>query len=137
MANFIYKKAKQSFLEGEINAALNDFKILLIDTDNYVANENTDQYVSNINPSAIKWRTENLPNITTTDGILDADNMVISDYQGAAFDAIVLYQVGVTDSNSRLVFYIDSSENLPYLGYGLPAPVTIYWSNTNTRILSF
>lgn len=136
MANFIYKKAKQSFLRGEINAALNNFKVLLIDTTHYIANQSIDQYVSDIDPAAIKSRSENLSNITTTDGILNASNANISNHDGSAFSAIIMYQVGVADASSRLIFYIDSSENLPYLGNAVSVPVTISWSSSSTKILS-
>ena len=136
MANFVYKKAKESLLKGEIDVALNNFKVLLVDTVNYTANQSIDQYVSDINSSAIKSRSENLSGITTADGILDANNADVLNHDGSAFSAVVLYQVGVADASSRLISYIDSSENLPYLGNDFSLPITIYWSDTNTKILS-
>jgi len=136
VANFVYKKAKESLLKGEIDAALNNFKVLLIDTVSYTANQSIDQYVSDINSSAIKSRSENLSGITTIDGILDANDAEILNHDGSAFGAIILYQIGAADTSSRLIFYIDSSENLPYLGNDFSLPITIYWSSTNTKILS-
>jgi len=136
MANFVYKKAKESLLKGEIDVALNNFKVLLVDTVSYTANQSIDQYVSDINSSAIKSRSENLSGITSVDGILDANDASIPDHDGSTFSAIVLYQVGAADASSRLISYIDSSENLPYLGDGISRPVTIYWSDTDTKILS-
>lgn len=136
MANFVYKKAKESLLKGEITALSSNFKVLLIDTTYYVADQTNDQYVSEINTAAVKGRSENLSNITTSNGIFDANAALVPLHDGSAFSAIALYQVGNSDSNSRLIFYIDSSESLPYLGNASTVPVTIYWSETSTKILS-
>jgi len=136
MANFIYKKAKEALLNGDIAVDTNDLKILFINTATYTANQNTDEFVSNISSSAIKQRSSVLTNKTTTNGILDADDVSTSAYSGSSFDAIVLYQVGSSDSNSRLIFYIDTSDGLPFEGSNSPLAVTINWSNDSNKILS-
>lgn len=136
MANFIYKKAKQALLNGDIAVDTNDLKILFINTTTYTANQNTDEFVSDIDSSAIKGRSNALANKTTTNGVLDANDLEVSAYSGAAFNAIVLYQVGVSDANSRLIFYIDSSEGLPFEGSNAALGVTINWSNDSSKILS-
>lgn len=136
MANFIYKKAKQALLNGDIAVDTNDLKILFIDTTTYTANQNTDQFVSDIASSAIKARSAALTNKTTTNGVLDADDVQITSYAGSAFDAIVLYQLGSSDSDSRLIFYIDTSDGLPFGGSNNALGVTINWSNDSNKILS-
>lgn len=108
MANFIYGKAKESLLKGEINVNSNQIKLLLINNTLYTPSQNVDQYVSDIDPLAIRWRSEQLLNISTTLGVLDADNVPISNYTGESFESIIGYQLGTTDANSRLIFYIDS-----------------------------
>jgi len=136
MANFIYKKAKEALLNGDIAVDTNDLKILFVDTTNYTANQNTDEFVSNINSSAIRQRSTALMNKTTTNGTLDADDVYTSAYVGSSFNAIVLYQVGSSDSNSRLICYIDTSDGLPFEGSNSPLGVTINWSNDSNKILS-
>lgn len=136
MANFIYKKTKQSIMNGQINFSSNFLKILIIDKTYYTPNENTDEYVSDIPPTAIKKRSSQLENVTNFLGIIDAQNLSIPDYDGSAFNAIVLYISGNSDSNSRLVFFIDISDGLPFSGSSTNTPLTILWSNSNEKIIS-
>ena len=134
MANFVYGKAKQSLLNGQINVLSNSLKILIVDS-SYVPSANSDQYVSNINPSYIKNRSA-IQNITNTLGVLDADDITILEHDGAAFKAIVLYENGISDSDSKLIAYIDTSIGLPFAGVNFSLPVTIIWSNDLSKILS-
>ena len=85
--------------------------------------------------NAIVSRSQNITNITNTNGILDADNVDIT-HDGSNFDAMVVYQVGSSDSNSRLFFYIDSSPGLPFEGSNSSLSVTINWSDTANKILA-
>ena len=135
MANFVYGKAKQALLNGQINVLSNSLKILIVDS-SYVPSANSDQYVSNINPSYIKNRSAIIQNITNTLGVLDADDITILEHDGAAFKAIVLYENGISDSDSRLIAYIDTSIGLPFAGVNFSLPVTINWSNDLSKILS-
>jgi hypothetical protein len=136
MANFVYKKAKESLLNGEFNLSSNNLKVLLIDKSLYTPNENSDRYISDIPVGAIKKRSNNITNVVNSLGVLDADNISISDYNGQYFDGVVLYQSGSSDSNSKLIFFIDTSSGLPFVGSNSDTPVTIIWSDSNTKILS-
>jgi len=136
MANFIYKKAKEAILNGEINFSSNSFKALLVDIATYTANQDVDQFASDVPAESIRKRSNNLSLVTNTLGVVDADDLIISDYTGEAFGAIILYQVGYSDSVSRLMFYIDSSSGLPFSGSSNNTPVTIFWDNSNNKILS-
>jgi hypothetical protein len=135
MANFVYGKAKQALLNGQINVVSNNLKILLVNS-SYVPSANSDEYVSNINPTYIKNRSEIIQSVTNTLGVLDAEDITITVHDGSAFKAIVLYQNGTSDSNSRLIAYIDTSIGLPFAGVNFSLPVTIVWSNDLSKILS-
>lgn len=135
MANAVYTKAKQSLLNGEINTSSSNYKLLLLDKDLYTVNISTDQYVSDIPSAAIKGTSNNLSNISSTNGVLDADDVIII-HDGSAFNAIVLYQVGSSNSNSRLILYIDNSDGLPFQGSNSSLSITIFWSDTVNKILS-
>ena len=136
MANFVYKKAKESLLNGEFNLSSNSLKVLLIDKSLYTPNENLDRYISDIPADAIKKRSNNMTNVVNSLGVLDADNVSMGDYNGQYFDAIVLYQSGSSDSDSKLIFFIDTSSGLPFTGSNSNTPVTIIWSDSNNKILS-
>lgn len=136
MSNFIYKKAKQALLNGDIDVDTKNLQVLFIDTTAYTADENTDEFVSHISPSAIKARSAALVNKTTTNGIFDADDANVVQYAGNPFHAIILYQVDFSDENSRLISYIDTSDGLPFEGTNAPQDVTISWSNNIHKIIS-
>lgn len=135
MANFIYGKAKQALLNGQINVLSNNLKVLLV-TSSYTPSINSDQYVSDINPSYIKNRSGVIQNVSNALGTLDADDVVISVHDGSAFKAVVLYNSSASDSDSRLISYIDTSPGLPFAGVNFSLPITIIWNNDSTKILS-
>jgi len=135
VANAVYVKAKQSLLNGEINTSSSNYKVLLLDKDLYTVNLSTDQYVSDIPSNAIKGTSNNLSNVTSTNGILDADDISIS-HNGSSFNAMAMYQVGSSNANSRLIMYIDNSDGLPFEGSNSSIAITIFWSDTVNKILS-
>ena len=135
MANFIYGKAKQSLLNGEFNISSDSLKVLLV-TDSYVPNQNTDQFVSNISGSYIKKRTSSLANVTNILGVIDADDVLVNNYDGSAFKALVIYKDSGTDSTSRLLAYIDTATGIPFLGINAVTDITINWSNGSNKIIS-
>lgn len=136
MSNFIYKKTKQAFLNGGINFSSNQFKVLFLKSSEYTPDEDVDEFVSDIPSSAISARSSNIGNISNTLGIVDGDDVIVDNYNGGTFEAIAFYQVGSSDSNSRLIFYIDTSEGLPYIVTANNTTVTILWSNEINKILS-
>jgi hypothetical protein len=136
MSNFVYGKAKESFLKGEINLLNNNIKVLIIDSSEYSASQNSDQYVSDIPVAAIKHRSTALQTKSITLGVFDADDILIPEYSGDAFDAMVIYQDNSNDSLSRLLFHIDNAVGLPFTGSISTSPVTIVWDNSGTRIIS-
>jgi hypothetical protein len=136
MANFVYKKAKEAFLNGNLNLLSNQLKVLLLNNSEYTPNQDTDEFVSNIPSTAVVKRSEAISSVTTTNGVLDGGDLTIIEYDGSAFDAIAMYQSGTSDSNSRLIFYISDSEGLPFSGLNSVSSITIFWSDSSTKILS-
>ena len=74
-------------------------------------------------------------NVSNTLGVLDADDINIT-YNGSAFEAIVLYQYGTSDSDSRLIAFVDTSEGLPFPGTLDASSLLLLWNNTSTKIIS-
>lgn len=135
MANFVYKKAKQALLNGDIDVSSNQLKVLLL-KNNYIPNQNTDQYVSDIPVNAIQLRSQAISSIVNTNGVLDAEDLTITEYDGSPFHALALYQYSPSDTNARLIFYIDTSDGLPFSGLNTANSITIFWSNESNKILS-
>jgi len=136
MANVVYAKAKQALLEGDLDLTGGTLKVLFIRKSLYTPNFTTNQYVSDIPSEAVVFRTANIANVTAQNGVLDAADVLEESYVGGAFDGIVLYQVGSSDSNSRLIFFIDQSEGLPFTGGSDPLLLTLQWNNQSGKILS-
>lgn len=135
MSNFIYGKTKEALLNGEIDILNNNLKIILVSQD-YVPSINTDQFLSDINSSYIKIDPIILSNVSNTLGVIDADDVLIQNYSGSAFKAIILFIEGTSSSDSRLISYIDTSSGLPFSGTNEVIDITISWNNDSTKIIS-
>lgn len=135
MANFVYGKAKESMLSGELDLVTNSVKVAFIDASLYTPNQNQDEFLSDIPDEAKKYRSSALSNVSNTLGVLDADDITII-YDGTPFDAIVFYQYGTSDSDSRLIAFIDDSEGIPFTGTTEPIDIALQWNNSSTKIIS-
>ena len=136
MSNFIYGKAKEAMLSGQIDVSTKKIRALLINNSLYTPSINADQFVSQIPVAAIKKRSADMQGVTFSLGVLDANDLIITDHDGSAFNAIAFYQVGTSDSDSRLLFYIDTATGLPFPGANNESPVTILWDNGPNKIIS-
>jgi hypothetical protein len=135
MANFIYSKAKQAMLSGDIDLGSTNLKVAFIKTALYTPNQNTHEFLSDIATAAKVYRSSALQNVSNTLGVLDADDISIN-YDGSAFEAIALYQYGTSDSDSRLIAFIDTSEGLPFPGTLDASALLLKWNDTSTKIIS-
>jgi len=136
MANVVYAKAKQALLEGDLDLTGQTLKVLFIKKSLYTPNFATNQYVSDVPSAAVVFRTANIIGVTAENGILDATDILEEYYTAGEFDAIILYQVGSFDGNSRLIFFIDQSEGLPFTGGSESLLLTLQWNNESGKILS-
>ena len=136
MSNFIYGKAKQAFLNGDIDLGTNALKVAFIKTSLYTPSANTDEFLSDIPTAAKVYRSSGLSNVSTLLGTIDAEDFN-AEYDGSAFQAIVMYQYGTSDSDSRLVAFLDTSEGLPFPGTLDSTILSLQWNNTSTKIISF
>ena len=98
--------------------------------------QNSDQFVSDIPSAAIKKRSTAIQNLTCTLGVVDADDLVIGDYDGSAFNTVVIYQDSSNDNSAILLFYIDTANGLPFPGSSSSSPVTIIWDNGSNKIIA-
>jgi hypothetical protein len=135
MANFIYGKAKQAMLSGDIDLGSTNLKVAFIKTTLYTPSQNTHEFLSDIPTAAKVYKSSALQNVSNTLGVLDADDINIT-YNGSAFEAIVLYQYGTSDSDSRLIAFVDTSEGLPFPGTLDASSLLLSWNNTSTKIIS-
>lgn len=132
MANVLYDKGRQKFLEGAIAFAADNIKAVLVDTGTYtfsVAHE----FLSDIAVGARVATSGNLAGKTTTNGVADANDVTFTAVSGSTIEAVVLYKDTGTASTSALIAYIDTATS------GLPATpntgdITVVWDNGANKI---
>jgi len=75
-----------------------------------------------------------LTNISTTNGVFDADDAVFSDVTGASVEACIGYLDSGDEATSRLLFYFDVATGLPVVPNG--GNITAQWDNGAYKIFS-
>jgi len=132
MANALYDKGREGFLDGSIDWDTDDIRVILIDTDDYSVNLATDDNLDDI-PTAARVATSGaLTGKTVTDGVADADDVVFCSVSGDQSEALVIYQHTGTESTSRLIAYIDTATGLPVTPNG--GDITVQWDNGSNKI---
>jgi hypothetical protein len=132
MANALYPKAKEAFLNATINMSANTITLALIDTGVYTYST-SHQYRSDVANSAV-ISTATLENKTITSGVFDADDATFTSVSGANCEALILFADTGVQGTSRLIAYIDSATGLPILPNG--GDITVAFSSGANRIFS-
>ena len=132
MANALYPKAKESFINGHINMSANTITIALVDTGVYTFST-SHQFRSDVSNSAVISSTE-LSNKTVTSGVFDADDATFTSVTGANCEALLLFQDTGVQNTSRLIAYVDSATGLPILPNG--GDITVVFSSGASKIFA-
>ena len=132
MANALYSKAKESFLNGSINMVANTITIALVDTGVYTYSS-SHQFRNEVSNSAVISSTT-LANKTIANGVFDADDATFSSVTGANCEALLIFQDTGIQTTSRLIAYIDSATGLPILPNG--GDITVAFSSGSSRIFA-
>jgi len=132
MANALYPKAKEAFLNGSINMIANTITIALVDTGVYTYST-SHQYRSDISNTAVISSTA-LTNKSIANGVFDADDALFSSVTGANCEALIIFSDSGIQGTSRLIAYIDSATGLPILPNG--GDITVAFSSGSSRIFA-
>lgn len=134
MSNFIYDKAKEKFLSGQLNwgvgSAGDTFKAMLLNS-TYIANQATHTSLVDIPQSSRLGISANLTNKNVTSGIASANPATFTNLPlSATIKSIVIFKQNNedTESQSQLVAYIDTATGITN---GLPitlSTATIDWA---------
>lgn len=123
MANALYPLGRQAFLDGDIDWAANNIKVVLVDT-TYVFSA-AHQFLSSVAGDVVAT-SGNLANKTSTNGTADADNITFTAVSGAQVGSFVVFQDTGNAATSRLIAYFDSATGLPVTPNG--GDITITWN---------
>lgn len=132
MANALYDKGRQAFLEGAINWDTADIRVILVDAGAYTVNLATHNALDDVPVASRIAVSGTLAATTATDGIADATDVVFSTVTGTTVEALVIYSHTGVESTSLLIAYLDTGSNIPFTPNG--GDVTIQWSDTANRI---
>lgn len=134
MANTLYDKGRQRFLEGQFNWLSDTIKCLLIDTGSYTPNFGVHEFLTDI-PSSARIGTTSGVTLTSKDtagGAADAADITFSSVTGASIEALVLYRDTGTEGTSPLIAYIDTATGLPITPNG--GDIIVTWDNGPNKI---
>lgn len=132
MANALYDKGREGFLDGSIDWDTDDIRCILIDTADYTVDLATHDNLDDVPGDARVATSGALTSKTVTDGVADAADVILSSVTGDQCEAIVIYKHTGTESTSRLIAYIDTATGLPVTPNG--GDITIQWDSGANKI---
>lgn len=132
MANALYNKGREGFLDGSIDWDTDDIRCILIDTADYTVDLATHDNLDDVPGDARVATSGALTSKTVTDGVADAADVTLSSVTGDTCEAIVIYKHTGTESTSRLIAYIDTATGLPVTPNG--GDITIQWDAGANKI---
>ena len=133
MANALYGKGRQAFLEGLITILTVNVKIAFIDDADYTKSIDTHDFLDDVPAGARVATSSALTTKSSTLGVFDADDVVVTAVSGDVFEQIIMYNDSPsTDATKHLIANIDTAVGLPFTPTG--NNVTVSWDNGANKI---
>jgi hypothetical protein len=132
MANALYGKGREKFLNADIDWAADNIKVVLVDVADYTVSIDTHEFLSDVGAGARVATSANLGTKTSTLGVADAADVTLSAVTGDQSEALVIYKDTGSAATSPLIAYIDTATGLPVTPNG--ADITITWDNGSNKI---
>lgn len=132
MANTLFDKARQRFLEAQINWLTDTIKVLLVSTSAYTVNASTHEFLSDISGSARIAGPVTLTGKSTAGGAADGADVTFTAVTGGTIGSIVIYSDTGTEATSPLIAYLDTATGLPITPNG--GDIIVTWDNGANRI---
>lgn len=132
MANALYEKGREGFLDGSIDWDTNTIKLVFVDeADDTIDLTNDD----NLDDRAVASRVATSGAFTTktvTNGVADADDVTVSTVSGDQFESFDIYKDSGVESTSRLICNIDTATGLPCTPGG--GDIIVQWDSGANKI---
>lgn len=132
MANALFDKARQRYLEGAFNWLTDAIKAVLVDTGTYTPNLTAHEFLADIAAVARIATSGAFTGKTTSGGAADANDVTFTSVAGASVEAIVLYRDTGADATSPLIAFIDTATGLPITPNG--GDIIVTWDNGPNKI---
>lgn len=130
MANALYDKGREGFLDGSIDWDTDTIKVALVDTGTYTVNLSTHDFLDDV--SGIVGTAQTLGTKTVTAGVADAADVTFTSVTGNSVEALVIYKDTGSAATSRLIAYIDTATGLPVTPNG--GNITVAWDSGANKI---
>ena len=132
MANALYDKGREGFLDGSIDWDTDTIKAVLVDTADYTVNLATHDNLDDVPVGARVGTPQTLGTKTVAAGVADAADITFPSVTGDPCEAIVIYADSGVESTSRLIAYIDSATGLPVTPNG--GDIDVAWDEGANKI---
>jgi len=132
MANALFDKARQRFLEGQFNWNTDTIKAVLVDTGTYTVNLSAHEFLADVSAGSRISTSGAFTGKATTGGAADANDVTFTSVTGASIEAIILYKDTGTDATSPLIAFIDTATGLPITPNG--GDIIVTWDNGPNKI---
>jgi len=113
MSTFVYDKAREAFMGGDIDLASDDIRAILIDAADYTASQSADDFLSDIPGGARVSVSAALSGKTITNGVFNHSTGTFSSVTGDVCEAVVYYKHTGVEGTSHLICYVDNFTGLP------------------------
>lgn len=132
MANALYAKGREGFLDGSIDWDTHTIRCVLVDGADYTPNLATHDNLDDVPVAARVGTAQTLGTKTVTDGVADAADVTFTAVTGDPSEYILIYKDTGVESTSRLIALIDTATGLPVTPNG--GDITIAWDNGANKI---
>ncbi len=132
MANALYDKGREGFLDGSIDWDTDNIKVVLVDAADYTVDLVNHDNLDDIPAAARVATSANLASKTVTGGVADAADITFTAVTGDVCEALVIYKDTGVESTSRLIAYIDTATGLPVTPNG--GDINVVWDSGVNKI---
>ncbi len=132
MANALYDKGRQGFLDGLIAWSTDTIKLTLIDLADYTPDLVNHEFYSSIPVAARVATSSAFTAKTSTAGVADAADVTLPTVTGDQSEALIIWKDTGVEGTSRLIAFIDTATGLPVTPNG--GDITIVWDNGANKI---
>jgi hypothetical protein len=133
MANALYAKGREHFLDGSLDWDTQTIKFVFTDHADDTPVPATDNDLDDIDDGGATVATSDaLGSKTVTDGVADAGDSTVSTVSGDEFESINIYYDSGAAATSLLIAYIDTATGLPCTPNG--GDITVQWDSGANKI---
>lgn len=133
MANALYGKGREKFLNADIDWSVDTIKAILVDTALYTVSIDVHEFLSDVAAGARVGTAVTLGTKTATLGVADAADISFTGLSSApTIEALVLYKDTGVETTSALIAYIDTATGLPVAAGATQVDVT--WDSGANKI---